>query len=131
MAGSRIDDILAFRKDPAHREVGNVPFDTASLKGAVPILGRSVMLGSRFTLEGRRWDRHELVDDSEPQGRTDAAVLWDLVLSGHAERWNLDWALGAYNLFDWRYYHPVASEFLQRTILQTGRTFLASVEVGF
>jgi outer membrane receptor protein involved in Fe transport len=130
LAGGQLDDILAFRKDLAHREVGNVPFDTASLKAVVPILGRSVMLGGRFTLEGRRWDRHELVDDPEPQGRTDAAVLWDLVLSGRAERWNLDWALGAYNLFDWRYHLPVGSEFLQRTMLQNGRSFLASVEVG-
>jgi outer membrane receptor protein involved in Fe transport len=130
LRGGQLEDILAFRPDPAHREVGNVPQDTASLKGAAPILARTVMLGSRLTLEGRRWDRHERVDDPDPQSRTDAAVLWDLVLSGHDERWNLDWALGAYNLFDWQYYHPIGTEFTQRTMLQTGRTFLASVEIG-
>jgi outer membrane receptor for ferrienterochelin and colicin len=130
LAGTRAADLLAWRKDPERREASNVPSDSASVKAAIPILSRNVLLANRWTLEGPRWDRYERSDDPEPQQRSDWVVVWDLVLTGH-DRWNLDWSVGAYNLFDWQYSLPVGGEFRQRMILQNGRTFLASVEARF
>jgi outer membrane receptor protein involved in Fe transport len=42
----------------------------------------------------------------------------------------VDWALGLYNAFDYSYSLPVSSEFVQRTVPQSGRTLLLSAELG-
>jgi len=42
-----------------------------------------------------------------------------------------DYALGLYNVFDWRYSLPVSPEFRQDMIVQNGRTLLASASVTF
>jgi outer membrane receptor protein involved in Fe transport len=118
-------DLFALRSDPERRRVANAPAHLASIKGAVPIIGRHVTAASRLSLQGRHYDRFEDVGD-EPQRASDLAVLWDVVLSGHEPRWGLRWALGAYNAFDWRYSLPVSAEFTQRNIPQIGRAFLAS-----
>lgn len=55
----------------------------------------------------------------------------DLVLSGEAEKLGVRYNLGAYNLMDWRYSTVPSGEFRQRTIVQSGRTVLASVTVTF
>jgi outer membrane receptor protein involved in Fe transport len=52
-------------------------------------------------------------------------------LSGQESRWGLRWAFGVYNVFDWRYSVPVSNEFRQNTIVQNGRTFLATANVTF
>ena len=39
--------------------------------------------------------------------------------------------VGAYNVADWRYDTVPSGEFRQRTIVQNGRTFLASVSISF
>ena len=116
--------------DPQRRNVANAPTHLASVKGAVPIIGHGLTAATRLSLEGPRWDRFEDVGDA-PQEQTDAAVVWDIVLSGRELRWGLSYALGVYNAFDWRYSLPVSDELRQRTIDQAGRTLLASAELAF
>ena len=68
---------------------------------------------------------------NEPQGKTDAFAIWDIVLTGREERYRFSWSAGVYNAFDWRSSLPVSAEFPQRTIAQDGRTFLFSADVAF
>jgi hypothetical protein len=111
------------------REVANVPLHLAAFKGAVPLVGRSVTGATHLAFEGPRWDRNESV--TEPtQRRTEPAVIWDLVLSGKAERHDVRWSLGLYNALDWSWDAPVSGEYAQRTIPQPGRSVQASVTVG-
>lgn len=116
--------------DPTLRDVPNSPDVLGSVKGAVPIIGRSVMGMTRLTIEGPRPDRN-VRDTDPPQGRTETGVIWDLVLSGEAEKLGVRYNLGAYNLMDWKYSTVPSGEFRQRTIVQNGRTVLASVTVVF
>ena len=112
------------------RDVPNSPNHLASVKGAVPILGRALMGMTRLTVEGPRPDRNVRSTDP-PQGTTDTGVVWDLVLSGEAEKLGIRYALGAYNLMDWRYDTVPSGEFRQRTLVQSGRSVLASVSASF
>lgn len=114
------------------REVPNAPEHLASLRGAMPVVGRLLMLSTRLSFEGPRWDRNEFNDAmAEAQRRTEPAVLWDIVLSGQEQRAGLRYALGLYNALDWRYDVPVSSLIQPRTIQQNGRTILASLGVNF
>lgn len=122
--------LLSFERDPAKREVANAPTHLASFKAAVPILSRALLAGTRLSFDGGRYDRFEDAG-SEPQRRTEAAAIWDIVLSGEEPRFGLNYAFGVYNAFDWRYETPASAEFRQRSIPQEGRTFLASAEVTF
>jgi outer membrane receptor protein involved in Fe transport len=131
LAGEGLDDLTSLREDPSVRRVGNVPEHLATLKGAVPILGRNVTLGSRLTIEGPRYDRAESSADPEAQGRTSGFAIWDVVISGYESHWGLRWAAGVYNAFDWRYSLPVSSELTQARLPQNGRTFLLSGDVTF
>jgi outer membrane receptor protein involved in Fe transport len=115
---------------PNLRDVPNSLVHLASFKGAVPIIGRSLMAMTRLTLEGPRPDRNSRSTDP-PQGTTETGLVWDLVFSGEAERLGVKYAIGAYNLGDWRYDVVPSGEFRQRTIVQSGRTVLASVSVSF
>jgi outer membrane receptor protein involved in Fe transport len=130
LESARFDALLALRQDPETRNVSNYPSHVGSVKGAVPIIGRHLTAASRLTVESARYDRFVASDDS-PQGRTDPFAIWDVILSGREDRWGLGYALGVYNAMGWRYALPVSAEFRQRTIPQTGRTFLASAEVAF
>jgi outer membrane receptor protein involved in Fe transport len=112
------------------RDVPNSPVQLASAKGAVPIVGRALMAMTRLTIEGPRPDRNIHVTDP-PQGTTDAGVIWDIMLSGETERLGVHYAIGAYNIMDWRYDAVPSGEFRQRTIVQSGRTLLASVSLSF
>ena len=129
LADESLESLARLRFLPTARRVANAPEHLAAVKGAVPIVGRAATLGSRLTFEGPCYDRFEDDDDSEAQRRTDPFVIWDLVVSGEEDRWGLGWAIGAYNLFDWRVALPVSGEFRQRGIPQSGRTFLASLEL--
>jgi outer membrane receptor protein involved in Fe transport len=120
------------------REVPNTPEHLASIRGAMPIVGRQLMLSSRLSFEGPRWDRNEInpapgsMDALEPQRRTDPAAIWDVVLSGQEQRAGLRYSLGLYNALDWRSTVPAGSLFPSvRTVAQNGRTLLASVGVNF
>ncbi len=119
-----------YLNDSTLGNVPNSPMHLASFKGAVPIIGKTLMAMSRVSLEGPRPDGNYRAVDP-PQRYTDTGVIWDLVLSGEVENMHLRYAIGAYNVADWRYDTVPSGEFRQRTIVQNGRTFLASGSVTF
>ena len=112
------------------RDVPNSIEHLASFKGAVPILGRTLMAMSRVSIEGPRPDRND-APGSPPQDTTPSAVIWDFVLSGEVERMGVRYAFGLYNAGDWRYTAIPSGEFRQRQIVQSGRTVLANITVSF
>ncbi|MCS6899826.1 MAG: TonB-dependent receptor [Myxococcales bacterium] len=112
------------------REVPDSPRYLGSIRGAIPLLNRALTLASRLSLEGPRYDRFELASDP-PQEQSGAAAIWDVILSGEETRYGTSYAIGVYNLFDWRYRLPVSSEFPQRRLIQNGRTVLATFKVTF
>jgi len=112
------------------RKVANSPMQLAGLKGAVPLVPELLTGAVRVTFEGQRADRYE--SDGEPtQGKSAPVVILDVVFSGRLKQPALTYSLGAYNLADYRYSLPVSGEFLQRTIPQNGRSFLASLTLRF
>jgi outer membrane receptor protein involved in Fe transport len=131
LVGEGIGALSSFERSPAFREVPNSPMHLASLKGAAPLLGRALTLMNRVTFEGQRYDTNDNADSPTVQTRTEANLLWDIVLSGQEERWGLDYSVGVYNAFDMRSRIPVSDEFRQRSIPILGRSFLASAGVTF
>ena len=69
--------------------------------------------------------------DGSAAGYDASAFLWDVVLSGQAERYRLRYALGLYNATNYRYTVPVSREFQQESIIPSGRTALLSAQVTF
>ena len=128
--GDSASALLGFDESPDFRRVANSPEHLASVKGALPVLGRALTLASRLSLESGRYDRNEEVG-AEAQRKTDAFGVWDIVLTGREDRYGFSWAAGVYNAFDWRYSLPVSAELPQRTILQDGRSFLLSADLAF
>ena len=112
------------------RDVPNSLEHLGSFKGAVPILGRTLMAMTRVSIEGPRPDRND-APGTPPQDTTPTAVIWDFVLSGEVERMGVRYALGVYNAGDWRYSAIPSGEFRQRQIVQAGRTLLANVTASF
>ncbi len=131
MKSDEVSDVLAYRRSADLREVPNVPPWLLSVKGAVPVLGRALTAMTRVTLEGARFDRNDQATSPDPQNKTDASVIWDLILSGVEPKWGVRYAVGFYNIADWRQVAPVSTEFRQTTMLQPGRTFFASVGATF
>jgi outer membrane receptor protein involved in Fe transport len=130
LATNGAGDLASLSRAPEKRNVANSPVQLASLKGAIPIINRALTFGSRLSIEGPRYDRYE--NRSDPaQGKTGSAVIWDLVFSGEEPRYGVHYAFGVYNAFDWRYSAPVSTEFVQRTIEQNGRSYLANLDVKF
>jgi outer membrane receptor for ferrienterochelin and colicin len=118
------------------RRLPNSPEHLASFKGAVPIIGRSLTAMTRVSIEGPRPDglsrnRNESGATNEPQGYTETGVIWDLVFSGESEKLGVRYNVGLYNAADWKYDSVPSREFRQRTIVQNGRTVLASVTATF
>lgn len=130
LSGSSFSSLLAFEQSPDFRRVANSPEHLASVKGALPILGRALTLASRLSVESGRYDRNERQTDAA-QGKTDAFAIWDVVVTGREARYGFSWAAGVYNAFDWRYSLPVSVEFPQQAIAQDGRSFLFSGELAF
>ncbi len=85
----------------------------------MPLIPSTLVLASRVTLEA---PRRTALDTND---RTEWALVADLVLTGKAQRFPVDYAFGVYNLFDWRYSLPV-NPFPAPVMPQAGRTFLAS-----
>jgi outer membrane receptor protein involved in Fe transport len=113
-------------------EVPNSPLILAALKGAVPIIGRQLMVMSRLSFEGIRYDNAVAVfGPGTQQGTTDPGLIWDIVFSGEVEKLGIHYAVGAYNVMDWKYQAVPSVEFPERVIPQNGRTFLASVSASF
>jgi outer membrane receptor protein involved in Fe transport len=137
VASTSTSDLLSQRQNAGYREVPNAPAHVASAMGAVPILSRALVASTRLSFNSSRWDRYDQPVDpvtgapTPPQGHTDPVVLWDIVLSGTEQRWGLSYAFGVYNAFDWRWSVPVSPEFLQTTMPQDGRTFLATASKTF
>jgi outer membrane receptor protein involved in Fe transport len=102
----------------ANTWVPNAPEHLASFRFAVPVVPGLATLASRATLEAPR--RISLSADD----KTDAGVVWDVVLSGDIGRYNLRYTLGIYNLFDWRYAVPITPTTLSSTLVQNPRTLL-------
>lgn len=102
--------------------VPNIPVHAGSVRGVVP-LGGGFRAALRATAEGPR----KRVDSSHSQ--TEMALIADLVLSGEVARFGVDYALGLYNLFDWRYALPTDPTFVTPTMPQPGRTLLASLTI--
>ncbi len=103
----------------------NSPEILASAKGVAPLLQDLVSGAVRVTLEAPR--RISLASDET----TPTAVVADLVLTGRAPRFGINYALGLYNIADWRQEVPVADYFLSTTHVQRGRTVLADVTVTY
>jgi outer membrane receptor for ferrienterochelin and colicin len=115
---------------PPLRDVPNSPNHLASLKAAAPVVGSLLNAMTRLSFVGPRRDKYDQSTDP-PQGTTPSALLWDVVLSGQAERYRLRYALGLYNATNYRYTVPVSREFQQESIVQSGRTALLSAQVTF
>jgi outer membrane receptor protein involved in Fe transport len=128
----RLASLLRFEQAKTYRHVANSPVHSATFKAVAPFLVKGLNLATRVTLEDRRWDRFETAGDPIAQQRTAAAVFWDLVLTAEDPRHHVNFAFGAYNLFDWRSTYPMGREStFQRTITSNGRTLLASIETRF
>lgn len=132
-----------YLSDDNLREVPNSPLVLASVKGAMPIIGRALTVATRLSVEGPRFDTQfrerdlacdpdGLVDVACPsQGDTDAGAVWDIVFSGAVERFNASYSVGLYNAMDWQYDTVPSTEYAQRTIRQRPRSLLASVSLTF
>jgi outer membrane receptor for ferrienterochelin and colicin len=131
LPSNSLSDVFGSSENAAFRRVPNAPEQLASFRGAAPLLSRALLATTRISIEGPRFDRHDESDDPVPQGTTDTAVIWDFILSGEEQRWGLRYSFGLYNAFDWRYTVPVSNEFRQNTIVQNGRTVLATVNAQF
>jgi outer membrane cobalamin receptor len=112
------------------REVPNSPNHLGSVKAAAPIVGSFLTAMTRLSFQGPRYDKNDHAADP-PQNQTESAFIWDVVLSGEAEKYGVRYALGLYNAMDYRYTVPVSREFFQTRIPQNGRTVLASTQVSF
>ncbi len=115
---------------PELRQVPNSPYATGSAKGAAPIIGRSLMAMLRVSIESPRFDNNAAITDPA-QGTSETGIIGDLVFTGEVERFNARYAVGVYNMADWRYDTVPSREYRQRVITQSGRTFLANVTVSF
>jgi len=116
---------------PELRQVPNSPYVLGSMKGAAPIVGRSLMAMARVSVEGPRFDSFTTSTDTEPQLQSRFGLIGDLVFSGEIDKLNARYSVGVYNVADSRYEAAPSREYRQRFILQNGRTFLANVAVSF
>lgn len=126
-----LGDLLELSGSPEFREVPNAPTHLASIKGAVPLLSRALVLMNRFSYEGRRYDNHDSVTDPVAQLQTEPALIWDMVLSGTETRFGFNYSLGIYNAVNSKASYPVSTEFRQRFIPVSGRSLLASANLTF
>lgn len=116
---------------PELRGVPNSPYVLGSLKGAAPIVGRSLMAMARVSLDGSRFDSFTASNDPEPQLSSRFGIVGDLVFTGEIDKLNARYSVGVYNVADSRYESAPSREYRQRFILQNGRSFLANVAVSF
>lgn len=121
-----VSDLVSLRRIADARHVSNVPTQNIAFRAFAPIFERRLLLGTRFTYIDRRWTRY-VGDDTERQRMTNAALLWDIVLSGREEKTGLGYYVGVYNIFDWHYVLPVGFEFKQASMPQLGRSIVAGL----
>jgi outer membrane receptor protein involved in Fe transport len=104
------------------RELPNSPAHLAGVKVIVPIFGRELRVASRVAVQSGRLDR-----DGD---RTDAAVIWDVTLSGAVSALGMRYNAGVRNLLGWRYSHPVGDDVLDLTVQQPGLSLMMDVSFG-
>jgi outer membrane receptor protein involved in Fe transport len=132
LASQSLTELVAGGRAAGLREVPNSPNELASVKGGVPILSHGLMLMSRLTFEGPRFDRNDVdVPGGPVQRKTAPGLLWDIVFSGSEPRWGLSYALGLYNAFDSRWAVPLSNDMRPTTLVQSGRTVLALASLTF
>ncbi len=102
--------------------VPNAPYLYGSTRAIFPILERLLRGAVRLSVEAPR--RLGLTTNEE----TDWAVITDVVASGGIDEIGLTYAVGVYNLFDWRVALPV-TPFASPTMPQRGRSFMLSLSL--
>jgi outer membrane receptor protein involved in Fe transport len=100
--------------------VPNAPQHFFSFRGVVPIVPSLISGAVRTTVEAPRRI------DVETRDNTKTAVVTDMVLSGQVASYELRYAIGVYNLFNWQYSLP-ASPYASRLMPQQGRSFMFSL----
>jgi outer membrane receptor for ferrienterochelin and colicin len=105
------------------KRVANSPSHLVGAKLTAPLVLPSLLLTNRWVIDVGRLDR---------EGNTvDAAVLWDVVLSGSVASAGLRYSAGVRNLLDWDNRQPVGEDLSDLTVLQPGRTFFADLQLSF
>lgn len=99
----------------------NVPNVLVGTKLVTPIIPQIATLAARLSSEAPRRIR------TQTQETTEWAWLADVVLSGQPGSKGVEYAIGVYNLFDWRYAQPVGDIFQAPVMPQQGRTVRADV----
>lgn len=129
--------------DPNRRNVPNSPLILGAVKAMMPLIGRTLNLATRLSIEGPRYDNALLRKDvacdpaamtavtCPPQGTTQTGAVWDIVFTGAVERFDANYAVGLYNAMDWSYDTVPSTEYAQRTIRQRPRSVLASLSFKF
>ncbi len=130
LASESLSSLARLVRDPDFREVANAPTHLASFKAALP-LTRGLDFMTRLSFDAGRYDVHDETSDPEPQTKTDAALIWDLVASGSEPRTGFEYAIGVYNVLDTRSHYPLSSEYRQRSLPMSGRSLLASLSLKF
>jgi outer membrane receptor protein involved in Fe transport len=105
------------------RELVNAPTQFAAFKLIVPLVPDVITGALRAAFEDRR--RADLESDA----RSDRAVVADAVLSGPIKHLGVRYAVGVYNLLNWRFAEP-AAPFATPLMPQQGRTFMFSLTVA-
>jgi len=129
--------------DSNRRNVPNSPLLLGAIKAMMPIIGRTLNLATRLSIEGPRYDNQLRQTDvaCDPdgltavdcpvQGKTQAGAIWDIVFTGAIERFDANYAVGLYNAVDWTHDTVPSTEYAQRTIRQRPRSVLASLSLKF
>jgi outer membrane cobalamin receptor len=121
-----VSDLVTLAQTTERQHVSNVPAQNIAVRAFAPILERRLLLGTRWTFIDRRWTRYDPNSGVE-QRLTNAAILWDITISGTEDRSGIGYYAGVYNLFDWHYALPVGFEFKQTTMAQLGRSVVAGL----
>jgi len=132
-----------YLNDDNLRNVPNSPLLLGAVKAMMPLIGRTLNLATRLSIEGPRYDNalrnSDLACDPAgltavacpAQGKTQTGAVWDIVFTGAIERFDANYALGLYNAMDWTYDTVPSTEYAQRTIRQRPRSVLASLSLKF
>jgi outer membrane receptor protein involved in Fe transport len=132
-----------YLRDDNLRQVPNSPLVLGSVKAAMPLIGRTLGLATRLSVEGPRYDNALrdtdiscdpdalTLEPCAPQGTTETGAVWDIVFTGAVERFDASYAVGLYNAMDWSYDTVPSTEYAQRTIRQRPRSVLASLSFKF
>ncbi len=103
----------------------NAPNHQGGIRMVAPLIEPYANAAVRLTVTAPR--RVRLDEDLW----TAPAVLGDFVISGQVPRLGLRYAVGVYNVLDWRWDVPVTPSFTSKTMQQQGRTFALHLTASF